>query len=230
MHRTTEGADSSPLGAGPQLLLVEDSADLGRALETVLRPLYAVTTVTDARSALELGGDDHDVLLVDGQLSDGDGVEVVAALRRRGVTTPVLVLGGGGTPDAVRALDAGADDHLTPPFSFEELLARLRAIRRSRGGGLDRIRIGSWELEPLERLLHSPYTGRVVLTARETGLLTLLARRPHRTFAREELLRRAFPGCDNLGTVDTYVHYVRRKTGPEMITTVHGRGYRIGSP
>jgi two-component system response regulator QseB len=114
------------------------------------------------------------------------------------------------------------------PFEFDELFARLRAIRRVRDGEGPFVRIGAWEFYPDSRAVYSPYDGRTILTERESDLLKLLAVNPQRTFSREEILNAVFDAHDTPGTVDTYVHYLRRKTDTDIVTTVRGRGYRLG--
>ena len=214
----------------PRLLLIEDDVKLGPVMRDVLTEAYDVTLCADARSGFEAGRDgDFDVMIVDRRLPGADGSDVVESLRTAGVATPMLMLTALGTlHDKVRGLDAGANDYLVKPFEFEELFARLRAIRRVYSGEGPFIRIGSWEFYPESRAVYSPYDGRYILTERENALLRLLAEHPQRTYSREQILRAVFDESDQPGTVDTYVHYVRRKTDPDMITTVRGQGYRLG--
>jgi two-component system response regulator QseB len=141
----------------------------------------------------------------------------------------MLILTALGTlQDKVRGLDAGANDYLVKPFEFEELFARLRAIRRIFTAEGPFIRLGAWEFYPESRAVYSPYDGRTILTERESELLRLFAEHPYSTYSREQILREVFAGSEQLSTVDTYVHYIRRKTEPSVITTVRGRGYRLG--
>ena len=214
----------------PLLLLIEDDPKLGPVMRDVLEETYAVALRVDARTGFETARDgDFDVMIVDRRLPGADGVDLVESLRSAGVTTPMLILTALGTVhDKVRGLDAGANDYLVKPFEFEELFARLRAIRRVYSGEGPFIRIGSWEFYPESRAIYSPYDGRYILTERENQLLRLLAENPQRTFSREQILRAVFDETDQPGTVDTYVHYVRRKTDSDMITTVRGQGYRLG--
>ena len=214
----------------PRLLLIEDDVKLGPVMRDVLTEAYDVTLCADARNGFEAGRDgDFDVMIVDRRLPGADGSDVVESLRTAGVATPMLMLTALGTlHDKVRGLDAGANDYLVKPFEFEELFARLRAIRRVYSGEGPFIRIGSWEFYPESRAVYSPYDGRYILTERENALLRLLAEHPQRTYSREQILRAVFDESDQPGTVDTYVHYVRRKTDPDMITTVRGQGYRLG--
>jgi two-component system, OmpR family, response regulator QseB len=214
----------------PRLLLAEDDPHLGPIMARVLDEVYEVELHADGGEALDAAGAGmFDVLVIDRRLPTVDGVTMVESLRRSGATTPMLILTALGTvQDKVRGLDAGANDYLVKPFDFDELFARLRAIRRVSDGEGPFVRIGSWEFYPDSRSVYSPYDGRVILTERETELLRLLALSPRRTFSRGEILASVFDAGDTPGTVDTYVHYLRRKTDAEIVTTVRGRGYRLG--
>jgi two-component system response regulator QseB len=196
----------------------------------VLQEVYDVTLATDGAEALTLAQESgFDVLIVDRRLPHIDGVTIIETLRRNEVLTPALILTALGTvQDKVRGLDAGANDYLVKPFEFEELFARLRAIRRVSAGEGPLLRIGPWEFYPDSRAVYSPYDGRIILTERESDLLRLFALHPQRTFTRSEVLHTVFDATDTPGTVDTYVHYLRRKTDQAIVTTVRGRGYRLG--
>ncbi len=214
----------------PRLLLVEDDPQLGPLIAQVLDEVYAVTLVTDGADALADAQEQrYDAMIIDRRLPTIDGISIVEALRRGDNTTPLLILTAlGSVHDKVRGLDAGANDYLVKPFEFDELFARLRAIRRVANGEGPFVRIGEWEFYPESRAIYSPYDGRTILTDRETKLLTLLAAHPDRTFGREAILESVFSPTDTPGTVDTYVHYLRRKTDIDIVTTVRGRGYRLG--
>lgn len=215
----------------PRLLLIEDDPDLGPLMQQVLTEVYSVTLVADGTDAVRIAlSGNFEVLIVDRRLPGLDGLGVIEALRRQRVTTPMLILTALGTiQDKVRGLDAGANDYLVKPFEFDELFARLRAIRRVFTGEGPFVRIGLWEFYPESRTVYSPYDGRIMLTDRENTLLRLFAENPQRTYTREQILRHVFSETDQPGTVDTYVHYVRRKTDTGLITTVRGQGYRLGA-
>jgi DNA-binding response OmpR family regulator len=214
-----------------RLLLIEDDPALGPLIEEVLSEVYTVVRKTDGREGLIAGLDgDFDVMVIDRRLPSIDGLGIVDALRRGRVTTRILLLTALGTVgDRVDGLDSGADDYLVKPFEFDELLARLRALTRSHGAHDGWLPVGTWRFSPVDRLLMSPYDGRVVLSDREAGLLAVLATEPERTFTRGHLLRVVFPTGEQPGTVDTYVHYLRRKTEKGIVLTVRNRGYRLGS-
>lgn len=212
------------------ILLLEDDPRLGRVTRDILAMDWDVTlvsTIAQAQAALERKV--FGAAVVDRRVPDGDGVELVAWLRARRDPTPALLLTAlGEVRDKVAGLDAGANDYLVKPFDFEELNARLRALTRDFSS--DYLEIGSWALYPEESCIESPYTGRIILTDKESSLLTILARHPDQIFSREQLLTAVFDHGEQLGTVDTYVHYIRKKTDRDLIQTVRGVGYRLGTP
>ena len=213
-----------------RLLLIEDDPQLGPLIEQVLSEVYLVHRVEDGSAGLAAGLDGaFDVLVVDRRLPGTDGTVVVRTLRDRGVVAPILMLTALDTVrDRVEGLDAGANDYLVKPFEFDELLARLRALTRTFSGEGKEVAIGAWRFFPESRAIYSPYEGRILLTDREAALLRLFAENPLRTFSRRHILDYVFAADEQAGTVDTYVHYIRRKTDPDIITTVRGQGYRLG--
>ncbi|GAB3582230.1 response regulator transcription factor [Leifsonia lichenia] len=215
-----------------RLLLVEDDRQLGPLIEQVLAETYDVTRVADGDEGLRVGLEESfDAIVVDRRLPGLDGVAIVETLRARRVVTPILMLTAlGSLGDRVTGLDAGADDYLVKPFEFDELLARLRAITRTFTGEGPSLPVGEWQFYPESRCIYSPYDGRIQLTVRESALLRLLAENPLRTFTRRQILSEVFESDEQPGTVDTYVHYVRRKTDKDLISTVRGEGYRLGHP
>ncbi|MBG6212876.1 MAG: response regulator transcription factor [Cryobacterium sp.] len=215
-----------------RLLLIEDDAKLGPMIQDVLTEIYDVTWVTDGAEGLAVGlASEFEVMVIDRRLPALDGLGVVEALRRKLITTPILLLTAlGTTGDKVAGLDIGANDYLVKPFEFDELFARLRAIRRVFTGEGRALLVGGWEYYPDSRTIYSPYDGRILLTAKENELLKLLAEAPQRTFSRQQILHAVFSAADTAGTVDTYVHYLRRKTDTNIVLTVRGQGYRLGQP
>lgn len=214
----------------PRLLLIEDDPELGPLIGGVLTESYDVELVVDGQTGLDRGiHDDFDVLVIDRRLPRLDGLDVVQALRSHRVTTPILLLTALGTiADKVDGLDAGANDYLVKPFDFDELFARLRALTRAFTAEGPAVDIGEWTFYPDDRSIHSPHIGRILLTPRESDLLRLFATQPDRTFSREQVLSAVFQVGEQPGTVDTYVHYLRRKTDRDIVLTVRGRGYRLG--
>jgi DNA-binding response OmpR family regulator len=216
-----------------RILVVDDEPAVRDAVDRALRVEgYEVALAGDGREALDaVAGEPPDAMVLDVLMPRLDGLEVCRRLRAAGDRTPVLVLTArDGVADRVGGLDAGADDYLTKPFASTELLARLRAITRVHATGEPVLMVGDWEFRPAARIINSPYSGRIVLSRTEAELLHLLAQHPDETLSRERILREVFPPGDVPGTVDTYVHYLRRKTERDIVTTVRGLGYRVGRP
>jgi two-component system response regulator QseB len=132
--------------------------------------------------------------------------------------------------DRVAGLDAGAEDYLGKPFDVDELLARLRALLRRADDPRTSARVPGGTLGVENRSVRLARGEEIPLSPREGMLLSLLARNPHRTFSRRELVAGVFEGAEEEGVVDTYVHYLRRKLGRGVVMTVRGLGYRLGSP
>jgi len=221
---------SAESSARARLLLIEDDPKLGPMIADVLGETYDVTLVAHGAEGLAAGlAGDFEVMVIDRRLPGLDGLAIVEALRRKLLTTPILMLTAlGTTRDKVDGLDIGANDYLVKPFEFDELLARLRAIRRVFTGEGRSLSVGGWDYYPDSRTIYSPYHGRILLTMKENELLKLLAEAPHRTFSRNQILRAVFSIADTAGTVDTYVHYLRRKIDNDIVHTVRGQGYRLG--
>ncbi|GAA4163539.1 response regulator transcription factor [Gryllotalpicola daejeonensis] len=215
----------------PRLLLVEDDARLAPIIVEYLAGSYDVTHRADGARALETAlAEEFDVMVVDRRLPGLDGVSLVQGIRRARIGTPIIMLTALGTvADRVDGLDAGANDYLVKPFEFAELLARLRALRRTYTSNEASLSVGTWDFFPEDRIIESPYIGPVALTPKEAELLRLLAENPQRTFSRAQILSAVFTPTDLPGTVDTYVHYLRRKTEESVVLTVRGKGYRLGS-
>jgi two-component system response regulator QseB len=213
------------------LLLVEDDRQLSELLVEILNDAgYAVDVARDGQAGLHRGlTQEYAVMVVDRGLPAIEGVDLVGRLRGRGITTPVLMLTARGTvADRVEGLDAGAEDYLVKPFEIDELLARLRALLRRHSDSATTLSIGRRRLEVASRRVVGDGQASVELSGRECALLQVLASRPTRVFTRDELLSRVFDAADSSGAVDTYVHYLRRKLGRDVVRTVHGLGYRMG--
>jgi len=223
---------TSPRAAGslPRLLYVEDETATAAMVVEVLSDEYQVDHALTAEAGLELAlGRRYDVMVVDRRLPGMSGAELLQAVRTAHLNTPAIMLTALGTiDDRVSGLDAGADDYLLKPFDFDELRARLRALRRGRGPVSGR-EIGDWLFSPTGLALYAPDGARIPLTQAEGDLLELLTSSPEHVFTREEIVASVFPG-GSPGTVDAYVHYIRRKSTPEIIDTVRARGYRTGTP
>jgi two-component system response regulator QseB len=229
---TTVPTGPDPALSRARILLVEDDADLAGMLSELLSEEgYRVELARDGQRGLHLGlTTQQDVLLIDRGLPGIEGVDLIGRLRRQGVSTPALILTARGTVrDRIEGLDAGAEDYLVKPFDLDELLARLRALLRRHTEAAESLPIGTRHLVIGERRVTGNGQDDVELSRRECELLQLLARRPTQVFTREELLQRVFGDADTPGSVDTYVHYLRRKLGRDVIRTVRGSGYRLGT-
>lgn len=217
----------------PALLLVEDDRALSAMLaELFVQQGYRVDTALDGQQGLHraLTGE-YDAMIVDRGLPVMDGSDLIAVLRSRGVPTPALLLTArGSVVDRVDGLDAGAQDYLVKPFEIPELLARVRALlRRTQGTGAT-VRAAGLQLDRVRRRVSgtTPTGTEVELSEREASLLAVLMSAPRRVFSRGQLLELVFDGAESPGAVDSYVHYLRRKLGKQVIRTVHRSGYRFG--
>jgi two-component system OmpR family response regulator len=219
-----------------RILIVEDEAKLARLIARVLREEgYAAETTEDGRSgfARALEGD-FDLLILDWMLPDRSGVQIVRGLRAADISVPVLMLTARDqVEDRVEGLDAGADDYLSKPFAFPELLARVRALtRRSQGevASSSVLAVGDVTLDPVRHVVRRR-NERIELTAKEFALLATLLQRPSQVFTRSVLLETVWGGSSDVYTnvVDLYVSYLRKKldrnSQPSHIRTVRGVGY-----
>jgi DNA-binding response OmpR family regulator len=215
-----------------KLLVVEDEARIASFLVRGLSDQgYHVDCVTTGAEALVRGRDPSlNLLLLDLGLADMDGLEVLRQLRGEGRRLPVIILTARGeVEDRVEGLNLGADDYLTKPFAFEELLARVRVrLRAPSGDGLARLEVGGVRLDPRERRAEVA-DGSVDLTEREFSLLEVFLRRPGQTLSRQQLFSRVWGLSFDPGTniVDVYVGHLRRKIGEQRIETVRNMGYRF---
>jgi two-component system response regulator QseB len=214
-----------------RILLVEDDARLAQMLEQLLTTEgYETVIARDGQRALHEGLTQRfDAVVLDRGLPVIEGLDVLARLRGRGVLTPALVLSALGNPaDRVEGLDRGAEDYLGKPFDIDELLARIRALLRRHHSTVPVLELPDGSLDTGSRTVTTDNSGLVVLSEREAQLLERLARRPSQVFERDDLLANVFPDADDIGVVDTYVHYLRKKLGRSCIQTVRGIGYRLG--
>ncbi|HEV3355933.1 MAG TPA: response regulator transcription factor [Pseudonocardiaceae bacterium] len=221
------------VGEHGQLLLIEDDPTLVMLLSQLLAEEgYALDVARDGQRGLHLAlTRSYDVVILDRGLPVLDGIDLLTRLRSTGFTTPVLILSALSNPaDRVRGLDAGAEDYLSKPFNVDELLARLRALRRRHLDTARALPIGKASLNiETRQVVTDAERESIRLSERECDLLAVLARRPTRVFTRRDLLDLAFPEAESEAVVDTYIHYLRKKLGRAVITTVHGRGYQLGS-
>jgi DNA-binding response OmpR family regulator len=214
-----------------KLLVVEDEARIASFLVKGLTDQgYGVDCVATGAEALARSRDrDVDLLILDLGLADMDGLEVLQQLRAETRKLPVIILTARGEiEDRVEGLELGADDYLTKPFAFDELVARVRARLRSRTGDFGVLDVGGVRLDPVTR--RAKIAGESFqLADREFELLQAFMERPGELLSREQLLSRVWGLSFDPGSniVDVYVGYLRRKVGKERIETVRHVGYRF---
>ena len=216
----------------PRILIAEDDNLISSFIEKGLRARgYATHVVEDGEEATQLSlSDGFDLLILDMALPGREGFRVLQRLRAEGRRMPVVVLTG--RPefrDAVQCLDDGADDYMTKPFRFEELLARIRVrLRAPRTAEVTELAVGGVRLDVLGR--RATVNGRRIdLTAREFALLELLMRHHDQVLSRSQILSHVWGYTAEPGTnvVNVYVSALRKKLGGGFVESVRGVGYRM---
>jgi two-component system, OmpR family, response regulator len=215
-----------------RILIAEDEPRLASFLEKGLRAQgYTTTVVTDGTAASALARDDEfDLLVLDLGLPGKPGADVLRDLRGSGQRMPVLILTARDDVDStVAGLEGGADDYVTKPFRFEELLARIRArLREQPEPEQTVLEAGGVTLDMRTR--RAKVEGRTVeLSAREYTMLEVLMRHAGQVLSREQLLSHVWGYDHDPGSnvVDVYVGYLRKKLGSDVIETARGMGYRL---
>ena len=221
-----------------RVLIIEDDPELAGLLRDGLRaqridPALA-TTFADGLKQTTLGS--YDAIILDVRLPDGTGFDLCGELRRRGVTTPVLMLTAlDALDDRVRGLEAGADDYLTKPFAFRELVARLKALARRRPALAPSLhRVADLEVDVAAREVRRG--GRkITLTAKEFALLELFVLHQGRLLDRATITAHVWDDNHDpfVNVLEVLVARLRRKIDdgfePKLITTLRGAGYRFGT-
>jgi DNA-binding response OmpR family regulator len=215
------------------VLIIEDET---KVVDFVTKGLeeegYSVSAAVNGRQGLELlQTRNYDIVLLDLMIPEIDGLKVLRNMRAWGINTPVLIITAKNTKeDVVRGLDTGSDDYLTKPFSFEELLARMRALlRRSAAKDGHVMKYEDLVLNPYSRVL-SVGGKEAELTEKEFLIMELLVRNSERPVARREMAEYAWQNtADSTNIVDVYINFLRKKieaiTPRKYIQTVRGIGY-----
>ena len=223
-----------------RVLLIEDDASVAQSIELMLKSESFTTDTTDlGEEGIDLGKlYDYDIILLDLNLPDISGYEVLRTLRASKIKTPILILSGmAGIEDKVKGLGFGADDYLTKPFHKDELVARIQAIvRRSKGHAQSVITTDDLAVN-LDQKTVTIAGNRVHLTGKEYGMLELLALRKGTTLTKEMFLNHLYGGMDEpeLKIIDVFICKLRKKLanasqGRNYIETVWGRGYVLREP
>ncbi len=219
-----------------KILLVEDSERLQRSLVTGLHKLgFTVDQAFDGEQALAfVASNQYEVIILDLMLPEIDGLTVLAKIRRDGIQAQVLILSANDqTEDRIKGLDLGADDYLVKPFSFDELVSRLRALsRRTNGSKNPVIELEGVKIHSVSRYVY--YQGKeVVLTPHEYKLLEFMARRRGRVFSHEQLIEHIYDACSYVSknAVEAHISALRKRlaavNAPPLVKTRRGFGYLI---
>jgi DNA-binding response OmpR family regulator len=215
-----------------RILLAEDDSLLGDGLRAGLRQLgFQVDWVRDGEAAeRELRAQPYEAVVLDLGLPRKDGLEVLAAIRRAGIKTPVLVLTArDAVPDRIRGLDLGADDYVVKPVDLHELAARLRAlVRRAHGQPQECLSAQDIVLDPASRTVRKAGEP-VALSTREFDLLQAFMLGADRVLSRDQLEQQLYSWGQEVesNAIEVHIHNLRRKLGPALIHTVRGVGYML---
>jgi two-component system, cell cycle response regulator CtrA len=223
-----------------RVLLIEDDSPTAQSIELMLKSENLNVYTTDlGEEGIDLGKlYDYDIILLDLNLPDMSGHEVLRSLRVSKVNTPILILTGlAGIDDKVRGLGFGADDYMTKPFHKDELVARIHAIvRRSKGHAQSVIQVGDLIVNLDARTVEVD-CAQVYLTGKEYQILELLSLRLGMTLTKEMFLNHLYGGMDEpeIKIIDVFMCKLRKKLanasdGKNYIETVWGRGYRLREP
>lgn len=222
-----------------RILIVEDEHKIANSIKKGLeQELFAVDAAYDGTTGFDLAvGEEYDLIILDRLLPGIDGAEICKRLREKHIHTPILLLTAKGQiNDRVEGLNAGADDYLTKPFAFEELLARVRALcRRPREILGTMLKVGNLTLDTLSFQVMRGTTS-IVLSSKEFSLLEYLMRHANKVITKEQIINHVWNYESNIlpNTVEVYIKLLRNKIDKPfsgkhpLIHTVRGFGYKIG--
>ncbi|EXF93052.1 transcriptional regulator [Pseudomonas fluorescens HK44] len=216
-----------------RILLVEDDPMIGEAIQDALKDAsYAADWVNNGLTALTaLDTQHYDLVLLDLGLPGKDGLAVLSSIRARNNGVPLLIITARDSlDDRLRGLDGGADDYLLKPFDMAELLARMRAVLRRKGGSaLPVFSNGVVSLDPISKQASTAENPEVQLSSREFSLLQALLIRPGAILSRSELEDRIYGWGNEVesNAVEFLIHALRRKLGSHVIKNVRGMGWMV---
>lgn len=226
-----------------RILFVEDDKNLSAAIaEQLQKEGYVTDCCYDGEAALRFVLNteySYDLVLLDRMLPIIDGLTVLKAMRQKQIYTPVMIITGlGELHDKIDGLDCGADDYLTKPFHVKELLARIRALTRRPAEIIEKEALTAFDLVLDINRRRLSYKGRsVILTQKETDIITVFLEKPDKTHSRSQLLWKVWGGSAEVedGNVDNYIYFLRKRLREldckVSIKTVYGAGYRLeGKP
>lgn len=216
------------------MLLLEDETKLAQAVRDHLTAEgHAVDWAGEVTTADELlGSSTYELVLLELRLPDGNGLDLLREMRRRGDATPVIILTARDrVSDRIEGLNCGADDYLVKPYDLAELSARISVVaRRYAGYSTPLVRLGSLEIDQAKRVVMS--WGRTIdLTAREWAIFDQLLRRRQAVATKSQLedALYAFGAEVESNTIEVYISRLRKKLGQDLVKTVRGFGYRLGA-
>lgn len=220
-----------------RILLIEDDPDLSHLISQTLQQSGCQTDIchTGSDGLFYAKSQVYDAIILDRMLPEIDGLTVLEAIRRHGLSTPVILATAlDGLGERIHGLDAGADDYLVKPFAVEELMARIRAVTRRPGNLLLSPTLNAFGLclDPDSRQV--TYGGTcLTLSGKESSLLEYFMKNPGQTLPRPRILSYVWGSTSDVeeGNLDNYIHFLRKRLksldAPVRLTTVHGVGYRL---
>lgn len=216
-----------------RVLLIEDDGMIGAAVQDALKDAsYAADWVKNGQTGLDsLASQHYDLVLLDLGLPGKDGLDVLRAIRSKGSPIPVVIMTArDGLDDRIRGLDGGADDYVLKPFEMSELLARMRAVLRRKGGtAAPVLSSGHLSLDPATHEASASSQSPVQMPSREFSLLHALMVRPGAILSRSELEDRVYGWGEKVesNAIEFLIHALRKKLGKEAIKNVRGAGWMV---